>query len=60
MKYISFFLNIQKIFNLTYSLNLLNIDGIFDAIIVDKFLNRKIPDNLSTEDYDNLHHLIYF
>lgn len=57
-RYQPFLAGIQKTFNLSQSLDIVNMSDLYDTLTVDLFLGRSIP--LSQTDYTNFQHLQYF
>ena len=56
MTYYPFMKKMADIFNFT-TLNFSTLDGLHDAIVVDKYLGRPMPPSFSDSDYLNLKHL---
>ena len=54
--YYPFMKKMGDIFNLT-TLNFSSLTGLHDAVVVDKYLGKPMPENFSDSDYANLKHI---
>lgn len=46
--------------NSTLELNIAYMAELYDVIACDRYLGRKLPDNFTQEDYNNLRHLAHY
>ena len=59
LTYYPFIKKMANIFNFTV-LNFTSLFGLYDTLLVDKYLARPLPDEFTDEDYENLRHLSYW
>lgn len=57
LTYYPFLKKTAEVFNLTGNVTLQTVSSLFDTLIVDKYMGRKLPDGYTEDDLMNLQHL---